>query len=116
MKRKLGIIFILIVMAIIVYNLNYRIYSALKAGDRLTEAYTKLHQIQVQNTTLQDQLKKTATPDFIEQQARDKLGFAKAGETVVVIPQSKIEAILGIVKEVEEKLPNWQGWLRVFWH
>ena len=54
--------------------------------------------------------------DFIEQQARDKLGLAKEGETIVIIPEEKINQVLGMAKQVvEPRLPNWQGWLRLFW-
>lgn len=115
MKRKIALILVLILVIVITYNLSSRIYSALRAGERLTEALDKLHQVEIKNKELQQQLKEAATADFVEQQARDKLGFAREGETVMVIPPSKIEQVLGIAKEATiERLPNWLGWLKVF--
>lgn len=116
MKKKATVLVILAIFLFISYNLISRIYSALKAGDRLKEAQASLSQVQIKNQELKEQLKSATSADFIEQQARDKLNFAKEGETVVVIPQSKIEQVLGVAKQEMEKLPNPLGWLKVFWH
>ncbi len=114
MKKKITFFIIFAIFLFISYNLVSRIYSALKAGDRLKEAQMSLTQVQIKNQKLKEELKSAASADFIEQQARDKLNFAREGETVVVIPQSKIEQVLRVAKQVEERLPNWLGWLKVF--
>lgn len=114
MKRKIVLIAAIIVVLFIGYNFVNRIYAALKAGDRLTSALGSLHQVEIKNKDLKDQLKQAASLDFVERQARDKLNYAKEGETVVVIPQSKIEQVLGIAKSVEQRLPNPLGWLKLF--
>ena len=102
---------------VIVYNLISQINSSLKAGDRLTETTEVLHSLQVQNEKLKQQLQEVKTPQFIEQQARDKLGLARPGETVVIIPIDKLNQVLGASQSATiVRLPNWMGWLRLFWH
>ncbi len=114
MKRKIVLLVATAVVLFIGYNFINRIYSALKSGDRLTQALDSLHQVEIKNKDLKEQLKQATSLDFVERQARDKLNYAKEGETVVVIPQSKIEQVLGIAKNVQQRLPNPLGWLKVF--
>lgn len=116
MKQKIVIVLGVIVFIFIVYSFAVRIFTAFKAGDRLTEAANRLHKLEVQNKELKAQLEEVSSPDYIEKQARDKLGLAKEGEVVMVIPEEKIKQVLGAKKDVqeEERLPNWLGWVRLF--
>ncbi len=55
--------------------------------------------------------------DEVEKIARDKLNMGKPGETVVVIPEELITKVIEDNKpKIEPKLPNWQGWLKLFMH
>lgn len=113
---KTVLIFILIVVIIIAYNLISQIINTLKSGERLTQAAERLQTLQNQNKELKKQLEYIQTPEFIEKQARDKLGLAKKGETMVVIPEEKIDTVLGTSKSAQtSRLPNYQGWLKLFW-
>ncbi len=104
-----------LVIILVSYNLIGQIFDALKVGDRLEESAERLHTLEIKNQELKKKLLEVKSPEFIEKQARDKLGLAKEGETIVVIPQEKIDAILGASKKLEElRLPNWQGWLKLF--
>ncbi len=116
MKRKIVIIIAVLVLIFIVYNFGVRILTAFKAGDRLTAAASRLHTLEVKNKELKAQLEEVSSADYIEKQARDKLGLAKEGEILVVIPEERIKQVLGLQKETtqEEKLPNWLGWIRLF--
>lgn len=115
MSRKILIILSLIVVLIIAYNLISQTMQALKSGERLTEAAVELQSLENKNKELKKNLEYINTQEFIEKQARDKLGLAKKGETVVIIPDEKINQVLGASKNPKlERLPNWQGWLRLF--
>lgn len=56
------------------------------------------------------------TPGFIEEEARDKLGFVKEGEVVVVLPPD--DYLRSLVPRLEEEssvdLPNWIKWWKLF--
>lgn len=113
-KKALSLLAILIVL-FIGYNLIGQILGALRSEERLSQAAWKLHGLEVKNKELKKQLSEIKSTDFIEKTARDKLGLAREGETVVVIPEEALERVLGEAKKIEEiRLPNWQGWLRVF--
>lgn len=116
MRKKLGLVLIIVVLCFIVYNSIFQIFGAFKAGDRLTEAAKNLKNIEIKNKELKKQLEQASTIDFIEIQARNKLGLVKPGETVVIIPQNKLQAVLGAAKEDidQKRFPNPVGWLKLF--
>lgn len=116
MRKKAFLILAAIVLIFIAYNLIVRIYVAVKAGERLTQAVERLNKVEIKNKELKNQLKEVASKDYIEKQARDKLGLAREGDVVMVIPEEKIKQVLGISKENAEykRLSNWLGWIRLF--
>ncbi len=116
MGKKIAFLLIGLVVLTISYNIIGQIFHALKSGDRLNQEVEKLKSLEVKNNQLKDQLLQVKSIAFIEQQARDKLGLARDGETVVVIPPDKLKQVLGLSKEkeIEVKLPNWMGWLKLF--
>jgi len=116
MYKKFGLILILILILIISWTLLGQITTTLKSGDRLKEATDELHKIEIKNKELKAKIEEVKRGEFLEEQARDKLGLVKEGETLVIIPKDKIDQVLGIAKKIEEiKLPNWQGWLKLFY-
>ena len=62
----------------------------------------KVEQMKAENAKLQAQIAQTQGEAFIEKQIRDKLGLAKAGEAVVVLPDADILRKLAPETPVEE--------------
>lgn len=118
MIKKPFFLALLIIVLIIAYNLIWQIVATLKSGDRLQTATDELYSLEQRNRELKKRLTEVKSEDFVEQQARDKLGLGKGEETVVVIPDEKINSVLGTTQEQKQevKLPNWQGWLKLFWN
>lgn len=115
-SKKLGLVFAVIIFLFVSFNLFSQILTTLKSGDRLEEATDKLHSLEVKNKELKRKLEQVNNPLFIEEQARDKLGLVREGETIVIIPEEKLNQVLGVTRKGEEiRLPNWQGWLKLFW-
>ncbi len=115
MSKKIGFLLVIIVIGIIFYNLIMQLLDATKSSERLTKAVEELYQLEAKNKELKKQLEKVQSREFIEEQARNKLGLGKKGETVVIIPDEKIRQVLGESKKnMEERLPNWLGWWKVF--
>lgn len=108
----LGIVILFVIFA--VYNLLNQITDTLNASDRLSKIAEDVYRAEVKNKELKKKLSEIKSPQFIEEQARNKLGLAKEGETVVIIPDEKIKQILGATEAAQPRLPNWLGWLRVF--
>lgn len=117
MVKKITLGIAVLIMAIIAYNLISQIFDALKSGERLSKEAEQVYKLEAQNKELKKKLTEIKSPQFIEEQARNKLGLGKKGETLVIIPQDKINQILGTSQSAQEvRLPNWLGWLKVFWH
>ena len=117
MIKKIALGAIFLVSLAVAYNLINQIINTTKSGDRLSQAADTVYQLELKNKELKKKLTQIQSPDFIEQQARDKLGLSKKGETVVIIPEDKLKQALGVTQSAQKvRLPNWLGWLRVFWH
>ncbi|MBI4036592.1 septum formation initiator family protein [Candidatus Daviesbacteria bacterium] len=115
MGKKIVLILIGALTIIIAYNLIGQILSTVHSGDKLSQAMDRLHKLEIKNKELKKKLEGVKSPQFLEQQARDKLGLVKEGEVLVIIPQEKIDQVLGLSKKVEEvKLPNPLGWWKLF--
>lgn len=114
MIRKIAVGVIIVIILLVAYNLIVQITDAVRSGERLSQAADKVYQLEKKNKELRQKLLQIGSSEFIEEQARNKLGLAKTGETVVIIPDEKIKQILGATESAQVRLPNWLGWLKVF--
>ena len=115
MLKKLIYGIIIIVVLVIAYSLVVQITQAIKSGERLSQATDAVYQLQGKNKELKKKLSEIQSPQFIEQQARDKLGLSKKGETVVIIPDQTIKMLLGASSSAQIiRFPNPLGWWKVF--
>ncbi len=117
MNKIIFIIVIVIVAVGILTGLSRQIASALEASKRLEDEASQVTKLTEKNNQLKKELSDAQSPDSIEKIAREELNLAKPGETVVVIPPDLISKVIEDNKpKIEPKLPNWQGWLRLFIH
>lgn len=114
MIKKIAVGLIILISLAVVYNLVNQIMEALKSGERLSESVDQVYKLEIKNKELKKQLATIQSLDFIEAAVRDKLGFARKGETIVVIPEEKLKLVLGTSSSAQIRLPNWLGWLKVF--
>ena len=74
-----------------------------------------LRRVEEENRRLQSELEYAQSPEFIEQEARNRLGLGREGETVVLMPNDKLQMTN---EKTEDKtavnLPNWKKWWRLF--
>lgn len=117
MLRRLfqwGILLIGVLLAVSLVN---SVFSELKVKNEINSQQERLEELKNKNQELKTNLEAVKSDAFIEKIARDKLGLAKEGETVVVLPSEEIlKQISPQSKEEEESLPdpNWKKWLKVF--
>ena len=115
MIKKLVLVAIILVGLIVGYNLVSQILEAAKSGEHLSEALDAVYQLEIKNKELKKRLEKIQSAEVIEEGARDRLGLAKPGETIVIIPEEKIKQILGASSSATIiRWPNWLGWWKVF--
>ncbi|KKR80512.1 MAG: Septum formation initiator [Candidatus Daviesbacteria bacterium GW2011_GWA1_41_61] len=116
MPKKIFIVLILIFIIGILYSLGVQIYESLQVSGRLEQEAEELVNLEKKNSELKKKLTEVQSLSFIEQQTRNKLGWSRAGETVVIIPQEELDKVLGVKEEVQKIIePYWQGWMKLFW-
>lgn len=117
MAKKISFIVIIFISLLIAYNLFNQIFQALKSGERLSIAAETLYRLELENKKLKEKLEYIKSNEYIEEQARNKLGLGRKGETVVIIPNDKLNQVLGASESAQKQvdsIPNWYGWLRLF--
>lgn len=112
MKNKLINLFIIIVGLLLIVNLTRSISQLVKSWEKVDQVKKETVMIQKKNEELKVKLQEAQSREFIEKIARDKLGLAKEGETVVILPVRPPEADSG--QAPHENIPNWQKWWKLF--
>jgi cell division protein FtsB len=96
----------------------FKSLKRIKEGDILIEkTRVRLEKINQENQKLANQLQITESPVFVEKQLRDKLGLAREGEVIVVLPEPEIVKKLAPVLPQDEEMrleTNWQKWMGLF--
>lgn len=93
------------------------ILNLLEKGKAIDEARVRVEELKGEENALLETKESIGTDQFIEKEAREKLGLAKPGETVVVLPDEEVLQKLapGIEEEtLPEKLPVWRRWVELF--
>ena len=106
----------LIVISLII-SLSRSIIKLTKAEDKIQDVKNKIISLKKGNEDLNNQISRMESDFFIEKEARDKLGLAKKGEIVLVLPPSNnYESLINIDSEAEPNLPlpNYKKWLKIF--
>ncbi|MFZ3301652.1 MAG: septum formation initiator family protein [Microgenomates group bacterium] len=107
-----------IILFLILASSSLKSLNRIKEGDALIEkTRVRLEKIDQENQKLAEQLQLTSSSEFVEKQMRNKLGLAKEGEIIIVLPEPDIVKRLTPIlpKDEEVKLkPNWQKWLELF--
>ena len=108
----------LIILLIILISSFIKSIKRIREGDALIEkTKIKLEKLNEENKKLEDQLKITQSEEFVEKQLRNKLGLAKEGEIVLVLPDNETLKKLAPVIPNEEEAPlkpNWRKWMDLF--
>lgn len=115
MIKKIILVLTVLVVLIAARGLIKQTMDAVRSGERLSESADVVYKLEIKNKQLKAQLTAIQSPEYIEKEVRNKLGLAKKGETIVVIPEEKLKSVLGASQSAIVRLPNWLGWLKVFW-
>jgi cell division protein FtsL len=110
-KKFLYILFV-IVLLVVINNLAHSIYDLWHKQDLLTAAQKQLDLEKRENNKLKAELSNVQSPEFIQEQARDKLFMSKPGEEDVLIPKNLIGTEKS--KNPPDLRPNWQKWTDLF--
>ncbi len=114
-RSKLFRLIIFIASLLVIVTLPQSIYSLWKKRDIVSERKLVFERIKSENERLKRELAEAQTPQYIEEQAREKLNMVKEGEKIVLMPKSQISMTNDqLNQDKEEQTPNWKRWWRLF--
>lgn len=116
MKKYLKYIALIVTMFVI-FSVVRTTIGLLGKGGALEEARKEVAALEKEQAELLELREKVESDEFVEKEARNKLGLAKSGEKIVVLPPKEVLAKLAPPPEEEEFLeefPIWKRWTRMF--
>ncbi|MEK7141826.1 MAG: septum formation initiator family protein [Patescibacteria group bacterium] len=114
-KWRIVRLIIIVVSLVLIVNLTRSIWDLWRRRDILGERQAVLRRVEAEHARLQKELEYAQSPEFIEQEARNRLGLAREGESVVILPKLQITNSKTQTKEEKgENIPNWKRWWRLF--
>jgi cell division protein DivIC len=120
MKHRIKSFFkwgVLLLSLILALSLVKSITKIVGSNQKIVDEQTSVTELKKENEDLARQLQAVKTTQFVETQARDKLGLAKKGEIVLVLPdEATLKSLAPKIKEEKFTLPApiWQKWLKLF--
>lgn len=110
MKSKLVTGLIIVFGLYLIVSFSRDIWGLLNKTKEIDKERQTLENLKADNVALKQQLEYVKSDEFVEKEARDKLGMAKEGEAVVLMPENTSKASETQIQEV----PNWKKWWQLF--
>ncbi len=110
-----GLLFLALFLS---FSLARNIVSFTSAKRKLSQESEKIAKLEKEVQIVEQQVKSVKKEEFVEKEARDKLGLAKEGEIVIVLPEDTVLAQLAPkIPQADEFLPepNWKKWANLFY-
>jgi len=92
MRRKILQILVILVLASFIVSTTRQVLKLNEAKGKFQKAEGQLENLKSENDRLRNELKFRESQEFVEEAARNQLGLAKEGETIVVLPKSDEKA------------------------
>jgi cell division protein FtsB len=104
--KRLVFLFTIVILLLIIKNIVGSIFSLSDKTRIVYDLEQELARQKEQNSFLKARLSYVKSSEFVEKQARDKLGMTKPGELLVIgtVQKSKEQ------KTPPKPLPNWKKW------
>ena len=99
------------VLLVIMVRLGGNVWRLWKAGERIKQAEADVQKQTQENEELKTRLAQVESPEFIEKEAREKLGLGEPGETIVVLPKTEEPSF---AEASEGQAPNWRRWWKLY--
>ena len=108
MRRNAAFALFLIVVLLLGYNSFQKIRSLAGNSQKVEEAAGKLERLKAENEQLKQELEYKKSDKFKEEEIRNKLGLAKPGEEVFVVP--KDDNSRSSIDDSRDERSNVQKW------
>ena len=114
---KVRIYILIIFVFLFGLSLFRNILKINEAKDRIQREKEKVLKLEEEGRILEEELKKMQGNEFLESQLRDKLGLAKKGESVVILPDPEtLKKLVPEIPDEKDYLPDpiYVKWLKLF--
>ncbi len=113
MRKKWQSWVILILGLVMIFRVGGNVVRLWKAGGWVEEAERDVKKAEEENLRLKEQLAEVQTPQFLEREAREKLGYGRPGEIVIVLPEQG-STQSSVPSTLEDQAPNWVRWRKAY--
>ena len=110
--KKIVFFSIIIASLFVINSLVHSIYTLWQKNNLVVKAKSELEKEKKENKDLKKKLTIVNKPQFVEEEARNKLFLAKPGEGVIVIPAN--DASISGKPHRKVPSPNWKQWWEAF--
>ena len=93
------------------FKMAANVYRLIKSGDRVGQAERELAQAEEENKKLTERLEYVKSEEFVEREARERLGLGKPGEVVVVLQEQNTSLK---PQASNPNKPNWRKWWELY--
>ena len=114
---RLGAYLALFVVIILGFSIMRNIGKVAAIRDEVEKEKMAVAKLKRENDDLAKKVESIQGVEFMEAQLRNKLGLAKPGETVVILPDRETLIKLAPRTDLEEETlpdPNWKKWIKLF--
>jgi cell division protein FtsB len=108
---RLGITIISLIISI---GLVRSIIGHFQRNDVVEESHEVLQKEEQRNKELQSRLKEATSSAYVEKQAREKLGLALPGDTIVLLGESKEMHTSLESEQKQHSGSHWEQWWKLF--
>lgn len=114
MVKKLYFTLIILILLSLIVNLTRQIIKLWRVGSTVEKKSQELVLLESRHEELKEILKRVRDPEFIEKEAREKLGLGREGEMMVILPP--LEVSVQDSTEPTRQLANWEKWWQLFFY
>lgn len=115
---KAGQVTMIFVFVGVLLTITRGVARLVSSGDRVNVARERLAEAKRTQEELREKLLDINSDYYREKTARDQLGLARPGETVIVLPDEELLRRLSprLLEEENNKPadPNWKKWVKLF--
>ena len=114
---KVRVYALILFVFLFAFSLFRNILKINEAKNRIEREKEKIVKLEKEGQILEEELKKMQGNEFLETQLRDKLGLAKKGESVVILPDSEtLKKLVPEIPDEKDYLPDpiYVKWMKLF--
>ena len=112
--KKIAFWVVVIFFAFVINSLLHSIISFSQKEKLIVNKEQQLAKEKKENILLKQQLAQARKPQFVEEEARDKLFLAKPGEGILIIPTPGVNKERQTAIKKQDTRQNWRQWWDLF--